>query len=146
MTKLHVEAEGVTRADPEQVWPLLADATTYADWGPWTASGYEDDDASAVGRVGAIRWMRYGRTTTVERVDEIDEGRRLVYSVVRGIPVHHYRAEVILDPVADGTHIRWYADWDTTLAGRLVRRKLRQIYPDVMARLVATADARAAAR
>jgi hypothetical protein len=90
--------------------------------------------------VGAIRWMQLGRTRTVERVLAADSPRRLVYTVVKGIPVRNYRAEVTLTPAGDGTHIRWTASWDRTLGGRIVHRKLRTLYPAMIARLVAAAD------
>jgi hypothetical protein len=89
---------------------------------------------------GVIRWFRYGRTTTVEEVLESERGRRLVYTVVNGIPVRNYRAEVILSPEGEGTHIRWSASWDRTLPGRIVDRRLRSIYPDIVGRLIAAAD------
>src|SRR5262249_42672612 len=89
---------------------------------------------------GVIRWMRYGRTTTVEKVLESEPARRLVYTVVKGIPVRNYRAEVTLTPAGEGTHIRWAASWDRTLPGRVVRRSLRIIYPDAMSRLTAAAE------
>ncbi len=67
--------------------------------------------------------MRYGRTTTVEKVLESEPAGRLVYTVVKGIPVRNYRAEVTLRPEGDGTHIRWSARWDRTLPGRIVRSR-----------------------
>lgn len=88
-----------------------------------------------------MRWFRYGRTTSVERVLEVDEGRRLAYTVIRGIPVRNYRAEVTLTPTAHGTRVHWAATWDKTLTGRLVQRKLRTVYPEIVTRLVAAADA-----
>jgi len=138
MAELHVEAEGVAQAAPQVVWELVADADRYRQWGPWSASGYHspgDQDG-----VGAIRWFRYGRTTTVEKVLESEPGRRLVYTVVKGIPVRNYRAEVTLTPQGQGTHIRWSATWDRTLAGRIVHRQLRRIYPGIVRDLVAAAD------
>jgi hypothetical protein len=55
--------------------------------------------------------------------------------------VKNYRADVTLTPTsAGGTTIRWAASWDKTLMGGLVRRKLAQIYPEVVAALVAAAD------
>ena len=33
MPRLHVEAEGVTRAAPEAVWELVGDASSYSGWG-----------------------------------------------------------------------------------------------------------------
>jgi len=138
MDKLRVRAVATTPATPQALWALVADATSYADWGPWNASGYEDPAARGE---GALRWMRYGRRTTVERILEIEEGRRLVYNVERGIPVRNYRAVVELTSTDGGTHVDWSAEWDATLLGRAVQRKLRKLYPDVMARLVAAAEA-----
>ena len=143
MTQLHVEAEGVARAAPPVVWELVANAGRYPEWGPWSAGGYHspgDRDG-----VGAIRWFRYGRTTTVEQVLESEPGRRLVYTVVKGIPVRNYRAEVTLTPEGQGTHIRWSASWDRTLGGRMVHRRLRSMYPDIVSRVIAAADRAAAA-
>jgi uncharacterized protein YndB with AHSA1/START domain len=141
MAQLHVEAEGMARATPNVVWVLVADANGYARWGPWDASGYQRPGERSAHGVGAVRWFRAGRTTTIERVLDVEDGRRLAYSVERGIPVRNYRAEVTLTPTAEGTRIRWAATGDATLAGRIVRRKLRTVYPDVVARLVAAADA-----
>jgi uncharacterized protein YndB with AHSA1/START domain len=138
MAQLHVEAEGVARAAPDVVWELAANADRYPQWGPWSASGYHspgDRDG-----IGAIRWFRYGRTTTVERVLESEPGRRLVYTVVKGLPVRNYRAEVTLRPEGQGTHIRWSASWDRTLGGRIVHRRLRTLYPDIVRDLIAAAD------
>ena len=140
MSQLHVEAEGVARAAPEAVWELVANADRYSEWGPWSASGYENLGAQPPDGAGVIRWMRYGRTTTVEKVLESERARRLVYTVVNGIPVRNYRAEVTLSPEGEGTQIRWTASWDRTLPGRVVHRSLRTIYPDVMTRLIAAAE------
>lgn len=140
MTQLHVEAEGTAEAAPEVVWALIADASSYCKWGPWSASGYESLGDEAQGGAGAIRWMRYGRTTTVEQVLEVENGRRMTYTVVKGMPVRNYRAEVTLTPATPGTRIRWAANWDRTLTGRIVHRKLRSVYPEVVALLVAAAD------
>jgi hypothetical protein len=85
--------------------------------------------------------MKYGRKTAVERIIELDEGRRLVYNVERGLPVRNYRAEVTLTPTDAGTHVVWTAEWDRTLLGRAVQWKLRTLYPEVMTRLVAAAEA-----
>src|SRR6516162_6217069 len=102
MRQLYVEAEGVTRADPEVVWSLVADANSYPSWGPWNDGGYQPAHEGP-SRKGSVQWFRYGRrTTTVEEILEADEPRRLVYTIVRGIPVRNYRAEVTLTPTAPG--------------------------------------------
>jgi catechol 2,3-dioxygenase-like lactoylglutathione lyase family enzyme len=97
MDQLRVEAAGAARVAPEVVWALVANADRYSEWGPWSASGYENLGAQAPDGAGVIRWMRYGRTTTVEKVLESERARRLVYTVVKGIPV------------------RWSANYDQTV-------------------------------
>jgi uncharacterized protein YndB with AHSA1/START domain len=142
MTQFRVEAEGATRAAPEAVWELVANADSYSEWGPWSAGGYQNLRDQAPDGAGVIRWFRYGRTTTVEKVLESERPRRLVYTVVKGIPVRNYQAEVTLSPEGEGTQIRWSASWDRTLSGWIVHRRLRSIYPDLVARLIAAADRR----
>ena len=145
MSQLRVDAEGTTSADPEIVWSIVADANSYPRWGPWQDGGYRPP-AAGPSREGFIQWFRYGRrTVTVEEILEIDQPRRLVYRVVRGIPVRNYRAEVVLTPgQGQGTAIRWSAAWDDTLLGRIVHRKLRQLYPQIVLALVTEADQRTA--
>jgi uncharacterized protein YndB with AHSA1/START domain len=140
--RLRVAAESVINAAPEAVWALVADATRYPEWGPWSAAGYRGTAGHAP---GAVYWLRsasraYGRhVTTVERVEEIDEGRRIVYAVMGGMPVRRYRGEVTLTPLAGGTRVSWAASWDKTLRGRLVWRGLRDFYPAMLASLTTAA-------
>jgi uncharacterized protein YndB with AHSA1/START domain len=141
--RLRVAAESVTSAAPQDVWALVADASRYPQWGPWSAAGYR----AAAGHVpGAVYWLRsarraYGRyVTTVERVEEIDQGRRIVYAVVGGMPVRGYQGEVVLTPVPAGTRVSWSASWDKTLPGRLAWRGLNDFFPAMVASLTAAAD------
>ena len=150
MDKLHVEAEQTAQAAPAIVWALVSNAMTYPQWGPWSEVGYRrQGDASPRGP-GAVYWLRsshrYGlrRPVSVERILDAEEGRRLAYTVIDGIPVRNYRAEVTLAPVAGGTRIRWAASWDRTLAGRLVHRSLRGVYPQIVADLARAAEEQAA--
>jgi uncharacterized protein YndB with AHSA1/START domain len=144
MSKLRVEARGSAAAAPEVVWPLVANAASYAEWGAWNGSGDRDLAGKESGDAGTTRWMRYHNTTTVEQVLEVDPGKRMVYTVLSGIPVHNYRAEVTLTPTETGTDIRWTAEWDRTLLGRIVHRTLRTFYPQMIGHLVAAAEQSAA--
>ena len=150
MAQLHVEAEQTAQAAPAIVWALVSNAMTYPQWGPWSEVGYRrQGDASPRGP-GAVYWLRsshrYGlrRPVSVEKILDAEEGRRLAYTVIDGIPVRNYRAEVTLAPVAGGTRIRWAASWDRTLAGRLVHRALRKAYPQIVADLARAAEQQAA--
>ena len=140
MGRMNVEAEGTTRAAVETVWSLVSDANTYAKWGPWNDGGY-DPPGKGPSKPGSVQWFQFSRrTTSVEEVLEVDAPSRIVYTVIRGIPVKNYRAEVTLTPNPGGTLIRWAATWDKTLTGRLVHRKLQVVYRQVMNALVAAAD------
>jgi uncharacterized protein YndB with AHSA1/START domain len=146
MDRLHVEAEQTTRAAPEAVWDLVSDATRYPEWGPWSAAGYQRPGEASPRGPGAVQWLRSSRRaylrhpTSIEKILEAEAGRRLVYTVIGGIPVRNYRAEVTLTPSGDGTRIRWAATWDSTVAGRVVRRGLRKLYPEIVAGLAAAAE------
>jgi uncharacterized protein YndB with AHSA1/START domain len=146
MDRLHVEAERITRAAPEAVWALVSDATRYPQWGPWSAAGYQRPGDTSPRGAGAVQWLRSSRRAylrypvSIEKILEAEEGRRLAYTVIGGIPVRDYHAEVTLTPTADGTRVRWAASWDATLAGRIVRRALRTLYPQIVADLVTAAE------
>ena len=146
MSKLHVEAEQIAQASPRTVWALISDATTYPQWGPWRKAEYTSPGDSSPHGLGAVYWLessqRYGlrHPVSVERIIDFQEGRSLAYTVVKGIPVRNYRADITLTPAAGGTRIHWAASWDQTLAGRLVHRSLRVMYPQIVAGLAAAAE------
>ena len=149
MGTLHVEAEQIAAAAPDHVWALISDATTYPVWGPWSEGAYRSPGDDSPHGPGAVYWLRssrrYGlvRPVSVEKILEIEEGRRLAYTVVGGIPVRNYRAEIVLTPASGGTKICWAASFDQTLAGRLVHRSLRKLYPQVVASLAVAAELQA---
>jgi uncharacterized protein YndB with AHSA1/START domain len=149
MAQLRAEAERIARAEPATVWALVSDATRYPQWGPWSAAEYENSGDSSPHGAGAVYWLRSSRRffgrypVSVEKVLEADEERFLAYTVLRGIPVRNYRAEVTLTPADGGTRIRWAASWDATLAGRLVHRELSKLYPQVVTAVAQAAENRA---
>ena len=142
-SRLSVSAEAVTSADAAAVWALISDVTRYPQWGPWSAAGYRGD--ATTHQPGAVYWLRsdkrfLGRyVTTVERVEEIDDGRRVGYTVVGGMPVRNYRAEILLTPTPEGTRIQWGASWDKTVLGQFVLRGLRPFFPRAAAALAKAA-------
>ena len=146
MGRLHVKAEQTARTKPDEVWALVCDATRYPEWGPWSDSGYQRPGDDSPRGPGAVYWLRSARraylrhATMVEQVLEVEEGQHLAYTVLGGIPVRNYRADVTQTPARDGTHIRWSAAWDATLAGRIVQRSLREAFPQIVAGLVAAAE------
>jgi uncharacterized protein YndB with AHSA1/START domain len=146
MGTLHVEAEQTANVPPGIVWDLISDVTTYPRWGPWSEAGYRHPGDASPRGPGAVYWLRsshrYGLShpVTVEKIVDAEEGKLLAYTVIKGIPVRRYRAEITLTPAGGGTRIRWAASWDRTLAGRLVHRSLRVLYPQIVAGLAAAAE------
>jgi uncharacterized protein YndB with AHSA1/START domain len=146
MNRLELSAERTSRAAPETVWALVSDATRYPEWGPWRAAEYRQPGADSPRGPGAVQWLqssdRYlGRhPVSIEKILEVEEGRFLAYTVIGGIPVRNYRAEVTLTPTCPGTHIRWAGSCDSTARGRLVWRGLRTLYPQIVEALAAAAE------
>jgi len=144
--RLDLCAERTARATPEAVWALVSDATRYPEWGPWRAAEYRRPGAASPRGPGAIQWLQSSHRyflrypVSVEQILEVEEGRLLAYTVVGGIPVRNYRAEVTLTPTGDGTHIRWTGSLDATARGRLVWRGLRTLYPQIVAALATAAE------
>jgi hypothetical protein len=149
MDQLHTEAEQTSWATPEAIWALVADATRYPEWGPWSAGGYRRPGDTSPRGPGAVQWLRSSRraylrhVTSIEKILVAEEGRRLAYTVIGGIPVRNYLAEVTLTPAGEGTRVRWAATWDDTLAGRIVWRSLHKLYPEIVAGLIAAAEKQA---
>lgn len=148
MRKVEAAAEQTAHVPPEVVWSLLSDVMVYPQWGPWRKSGYRSEGDAAANGKGAVYWLegskRYGfrYPVSVEEILDVEPGKRLAYTVLRGIPVRNYRAEVTLTPSPDGTLIRWGASWDRTImvraAGKPPHAVLQVIEANgVMARVAA---------
>jgi uncharacterized protein YndB with AHSA1/START domain len=144
--RLKIEAERTARATPEAVWALVSDATRYPEWGPWRAAKYQHPGDSSPRGPGAVQWLQSSRRylgrypVSIEKILEVEEGRFLAYTVIGGIPLSNYRAEVTLTPTGGGTHIRWAGSGDATTRGRLVFRGLRTRYPEIVEALATAAE------
>ena len=144
MKKISVGAQGDSKAARSEVWSLVANANHYPKWGPWSEGGYEPEHPGP-SQPGMHQWFKYGRTTSREQILDVREGTNVVYTVTGGIPVKNYRAVIELTDNAVGTHISWTADWDATLLGKLVHKKLQSVYTEIMECLVRAADAKVSA-
>lgn len=139
MAHTTIEIEHATSAAPEAVWALLADVTTWTDWGEWDAARLQREDATGGPGVGAVRELRLDRTRSVEQVTVFEPPRRLAYALVGGnIPVRDYRGEVTLEPApGGGTTIRWRSTFKAKVPGTagMVARKLRPFLQDTARRV-----------
>ncbi|WP_083419314.1 SRPBCC family protein [Pseudofrankia sp. BMG5.36] len=106
--ELVVESSAQTGA----VFALLADGASWSSWaGPLVPrSRWYRTGTPAPGGVGAVRELGMRPVLSREEIVEYVPPRRLVYTIVSGIPVHGYKGIVELDPLpGGGTRISWRA-------------------------------------
>lgn len=113
MARQEIDIAATTSATPAAVWRLLGDSATWPEWTPIDAHTEErPGDADGLGEVRAFKNGRVRvREEIVERVPE----QHLAYTLLSGLAVRDYRAEIDLRPEdGGGTTIRWH----TTFAAK----------------------------
>lgn len=99
-------------AAPDAVWAVLVDSLRWPDWTPLPTPTMAREGNPAPFGLGAVRCFRFGPAVAEEEVVHWDPPHRYGYTV-RRMPVRGYRAEVSLEPAADGgTVIAWRARFD----------------------------------
>ena len=110
-----LEARATSRASRDAVWRLVADITTWQDWGGWSSTTREREGTPAPDGVGAVRRLRRFPTTSVEEVTAFEPPARLEYKLLKGLPLRNYVGTVTLADAPDGgTEITWRSEFDTT--------------------------------
>ena len=143
--RYHAVARGKTKASADQVWSLLADVTTWSQWGPWDATTLLEPGSDNPAGVGAVRSINRGRVVSIEEVTDFKPGRRLAYKLRSGLPLRNYRAEVLLRSVDDGTEITWHSAFDGAPGGmaRLAQLAFARFLRTIVKRLAMAAEQRA---
>jgi len=109
-----------SRAAPEAVFAVLADATRWREWAGKmiTVSEWEREGDPAPGGVGAVRKLGRPPAYALEQIVEYDPPRHLAYTILRGLPVRGYHADIDLLPTeAGGTTIRWSGAFEPKIPG-----------------------------
>ncbi|MGH2962425.1 MAG: SRPBCC family protein [Solirubrobacterales bacterium] len=121
-----IDKTATTQADADAVYALLSDSSTWPEWTPIDSFELERPGTDEPQGVGAIRVFRTGRYTMREEIVELVPARRFSYSLLSGLPVRDYRADIDLEPATGGTTIRWHTTFDSRLPGLgwLIRRRL----------------------
>ena len=142
--QIHVHADST--ASPQEVWPLLADATTWSDWAGFDETGYQTEGSPDRDGLGAVRRMRFGRLRSLERVLAFEPDRHFAYDYDGTLPLKDYRADVRLTPHEGGTRITWDSEFagKWPMSGPLLRRQLTKVLQDIANRLARTAEQRRA--
>ena len=94
-------------AAPSVVYRFVRDGATWPVWSPLGAFRLEREGKDGGESVGAIRVFTTRGLKSVEELVELQPDRRLSYTLVRGMPLKDYRADVDLEPHDGGTSIQW---------------------------------------
>ncbi|MGH3830250.1 MAG: SRPBCC family protein [Pseudonocardiaceae bacterium] len=135
MVHKRVDVRVHTRAEPAAMYALPRDGASWPRWASIDSFQLARAGEREPEGVGAIRIFRKGRVTGRDQVAELIPDRRFSYLHLSGLPVRDYRAEVDLDPVGDGTRIRWHVSFTPKVPGtgwllrwgigRLIRQSAR---------------------
>ena len=126
MARQRIEHTAITAAEPATVYALLRDGSTWPEWGPIDAYALVRPGAEEPEGIGAVRELRSGRITGRDEIVQLIPDRRLSYAHTSSLPVRDYRGDIDLEPVPEGTRIRWAVGFDPRFPGTgpLVRRAL----------------------
>ncbi len=111
----------------ETVWAVISDHRGYAGWAMLPSSELEVEGSPEPDGVGAIRRLGAPPLVAREEVVAFDPPRAMSYTILSGLPVVGYRADVVLEPTSDGgTDIRWKGRFEGAPPGLsgLLRRVL----------------------
>ena len=143
-----IEKTARTAGDPESVYELLADGSTWPAWSP--IGSFEllaPGDGSPEG-LGAVRLFTTGRHKSRERVVERRPGESFAYVLEAGLALRDYKAVVTLAPVAGGgSTINWRSTFTAKVPGTggLYRRQLGAFIEQCVQGLAAAAGEQARA-
>ena len=141
MQEISVEVHAA--AEPEDIWPLLADVSTWPRW-----AAFDEAQIESGGGLGEVRRFRRGRWVTRERVTRFEPYERLDYELLSGMPVRRYSAQVTLTQTQTGTTIAWHSAFHTKWrgTGSLIRRRLHKFIEETATGLAREAEGRSASR
>lgn len=112
---IDIDVRATTPAEPAAVWRLLGDSATWPSWTP--VDDHEHVRDGGADGVGEIRVFRNGRHTVREEIVERVPERRLTYTLLAGLAVRDYRAQIDLTPAGSGTEIRWHTTFSAKVPG-----------------------------
>ncbi len=121
MAPKQIDVKVETSADAATLYALLRDGSSWPTWSPLESFELERLGPEGDEGVGARRifvsstWGR--RTVSHEDIVELVADRRLSYSLLSGLPLVGYRADIDLEPSASGTTIHWHASFHPKTRG-----------------------------
>ncbi len=113
----HIDIQVHTCAKADVVYALLRDGVSWPTWTSIDSFELERAGEREPEGAGAIRIFRKGKVTGRDQVAELVLDRRFGYLHLSGLPVRDYRADVDLEPEAEGTRIRWRISFTPKVPG-----------------------------
>lgn len=135
-------------APRDLVWLLLEDHRGYSGWNPYPRAELEQEGSPTPNAIGAIRFLGAGPVGAREQVLDHEPPRLLAYTILSGMPVRGYRADVVLTETSEGgTDIRWTGGFESAPPGmaRLLRGFLDRTLQGLAGRLAREAERQARA-
>jgi hypothetical protein len=119
VTQSSYAVSGHADAAPETVFEILADGSGWSRWaGPMIVkSWWEREGTPAPGGVGAIRALGMKHVGSREEIVAYDPPTHLAYTILSGLPVLDYRADVRITPDGTGTRIDWSGTFTPKVPG-----------------------------
>jgi hypothetical protein len=114
---LEIDVTARSEADPDTVYRLLADGAQWPSCSGLGSFALERPGDGEREGVGAIRVFRTGTVTSRELVVDAVPGRRFGYTVLSGMPLRDYRADIDLTPDGGGTIIKWHSGFTARYPG-----------------------------
>jgi hypothetical protein len=114
---LEIDVSARSTADAATVYGLLADSSLWPTWAPLGSFELERPGQGTPTGLGAIRIFRTGTVKSREEIVELIPDRRLSYTLLSGLPLRGYRADIDLTPERDGTAIRWHSRFTAAIPG-----------------------------
>ncbi len=122
------------------VWATLTDHEQYREFTPLPTSRLVREGTPDRNGVGAVHHFGVGPLGTREEVLAFDAPNHLAYTIVAGLPVRDYRADVTLAEDADGTTMTYEGSFQPTVPGTggviglVMRTAVRQLITGVRKR------------
>jgi uncharacterized protein YndB with AHSA1/START domain len=113
-----VDVRTRTTAEPAAVYAALRDGATWPRWTPLGSFALERPGRDEPEGIGAVRVWRTGRRTLREEIVELVPDRRFSYTLLSGLAIRDYRADVDIEPDGDGgCTIHWHSSFRPTVPG-----------------------------
>jgi hypothetical protein len=105
--KFHVVKE--FDATPEQVWSVIGDFAGTSIKG-LNQTIVEKGDKNGV---GTVRKMTLGNSTFTERIDAVEPGKSVEYSIIAGTPLKWYKGKGIIMSSKRPATVEWHGEFES---------------------------------